>query len=444
CSVLCGLGVKNRSVTCLDEYHDVMPDSECPEPKPKAVRKCARAPCAKWVAGSWSQCSVTCGKGQMFRPVLCVGDGQIMEDGVCRVRRSNKPPSVKRCTVGECPRFKWYKDEWGECSQTCGGGERFRDILCQDRDNNEFIEESYCSNRRKPHASMGCNKDPCHLQRARWNSGQWSECSKHVTLGYKSGRLYVRLSARKCSATCGLGTQIRQVECQDRYGSRTSEDSCRVPAIKQYNRDCTLRPQSSCKDLQHLGNISEDGEYRLLIKGQFINIFCHQMSSTNPQEFLTLPQDIENFSEIYSKRLLAPLQCPYKGRRNDSCACTNAGHQEAGLTTFSKVRLNITTLEIITTDSTFARVRNGVFVPFATAGDCYSAEDCPQGNFRINLRDTGFTISSEAEWTTQGYAVSKTIDTSESNQLIRGHCGGYCGVCLPSRLKGRVLPLDVL
>ncbi|XP_071816221.1 A disintegrin and metalloproteinase with thrombospondin motifs 9-like isoform X2 [Apostichopus japonicus] len=366
CSVLCGLGVKNRSVTCLDEYHDVMPDSECPEPKPKAVRKCARAPCAKWVAGSWSQCSVTCGKGQMFRPVLCVGDGQIMEDGVCRVRRSNKPPSVKRCTVGECPRFKWYKDEWGECSQTCGGGERFRDILCQDRDNNEFIEESYCSNRRKPHASMGCNKDPCHLQRARWNSGQWSECSRTCNAGIQVRQVICQAVSEEgwlipgeadicdesikptlqqscnlggceddaawvtgawslCSATCGLGTQIRQVECQDRYGSRTSEDSCRVPAIKPITtRDCTLRAcqQSSCKDLQHLGNISEDGEYRLLIKGQFINIFCHQMSSTTPQEFLTLPQDIENFSEIYSKRLLAPLQCPYKGRRNDSCACT--------------------------------------------------------------------------------------------------------------------------
>lgn len=60
------------------------------------------------------QCSVTCGRGQMFRAVLCVGDGQIMEDGVCRVRRSNKPTSVKRCTFEECPHFKWVKDEWGE------------------------------------------------------------------------------------------------------------------------------------------------------------------------------------------------------------------------------------------------------------------------------------------------------------------------------------------
>ncbi|KAJ8046666.1 A disintegrin and metalloproteinase with thrombospondin motifs 9 [Holothuria leucospilota] len=488
CSVLCGHGIKTRNVTCLDEYRNILQDSECSDPKPREVRKCAKAPCGQWMTGSWTECSVTCGKGQMFRPVLCVGDGQIMEDGVCRVRRQHKPMSVKGCSMEDCPRYKWFKGEWEECSASCGGGERRRGVVCQNRDTGETAEESDCSHRRKPHTVMACNRDPCRAMRAKWIAGQWSECSRTCNAGTQVRQVICQAFSKQgwpipgnadicdesvkpptssecnlggcedeavwftgewseCSATCGEGTQVREVECQDRYGRRIAENACQVPAIRPVSsRECSLRScqQSSCKDIQQLGNITEDGEYKLLINGHFMNIFCYQMSSTSPLEFLTLPQDVENFSEIYSKRLLAPLHCPYEGRRNESCSCTNAGHQEAGYTTFSKVRLNITSLEIITTDSTFARVHQGFFVPYATAGDCYSAVECPQGNFRINLRTTGFTVSSESEWSTKGYAVSKVIRATESNQFIEGHCGGYCGVCLPSRLKGRVIPLDVL
>ncbi|XP_068107867.1 A disintegrin and metalloproteinase with thrombospondin motifs 9-like [Hyperolius riggenbachi] len=80
-----------------------------------------------------------------------------------------------------------------------------------------------------------------------------------------------------------------------------------------------------------------------------------------------------------------PTECPYNGSRREDCPCRK-DYTAAGLSTFSKVRLDVTTLQIITTDLQFANTTEGRPVPFATAGDCYIAAKCPQGRFSINLK----------------------------------------------------------
>ncbi|XP_068107864.1 uncharacterized protein [Hyperolius riggenbachi] len=72
-----------------------------------------------------------------------------------------------------------------------------------------------------------------------------------------------------------------------------------------------------------------------------------------------------------------PTECPYNGSRREDCPCRK-DYTAAGLSTFSKVRLDVTTLQIITTDLQFANTTEGRPVPFATAGDCYIAAKCPQ------------------------------------------------------------------
>lgn len=94
------------------------------------------------------------------------------------------------------------------------------------------------------------------------------------------------------------------------------------------------------------------------------------MNTPNPIEYLPLPVgSSNNFAEIYDKRfdglisehihictlnlikliirLLQPFTCPYNGERNDSCECSVVEIPRAGLTRFSKVRVDLANMKII-------------------------------------------------------------------------------------------------
>ncbi|GLD70061.1 A disintegrin and metalloproteinase with thrombospondin motifs 20 isoform X1, partial [Lates japonicus] len=78
-------------------------------------------------------------------------------------------------------------------------------------------------------------------------------------------------------------------------------------------------------------------------------------------------------------------------------------------------------------------------VPFATAGDCYSAAKCPQGQFSINLIGTGLKVAEATKWTSQGNYVSVKVHRSEDGTRIYGRCGGFCGKCIPQAHNGLLL-----
>lgn len=61
-----------------------------------------------------------------------------------------------------------------------------------------------------------------------------------------------------------------------------------------------------------------------------------------------------------------------------------------------------TVLFFIVTDFQFARTSGRNYIGYGSAGDCYSAKNCPQGRFSINLRNTGFRVSSQTQWKTMG------------------------------------------
>ncbi|KAL2299932.1 hypothetical protein Nmel_012788, partial [Mimus melanotis] len=132
------------------------------------------------------------------------------------------------------------------------------------------------------------------------------------------------------------------------------------------------------------------------------------MQTDSPKEYVTLVNgDAENFSEVYGYRLHNPTECPYNGSRREDCQCRK-DYTAAGFSTFSKVRLDLNTMQIITTDLQFAQTHDGRPVPYATAGDCYSAAKCPQGRFSIDLYGTGLSLMGTAKWLSQGnYAVSE-------------------------------------
>lgn len=70
-------------------------------------------------------------------------------------------------------------------------------------------------------------------------------------------------------------------------------------------RKCNQRrcgPQT-CQEAKKRYKTTSDGEYQLLIGGKKMSIYCHNMNSREPREYLTLiVGEEENYSEIYNKR----------------------------------------------------------------------------------------------------------------------------------------------
>lgn len=44
----------------------------------------------------------------------------------------------------------------------------------------------------------------------------------------------------------------------------------------------------SCRGLQRYNQTAQDGEYELILKGRKVQIYCHDMNTDNPKEFVTL------------------------------------------------------------------------------------------------------------------------------------------------------------
>ncbi|NXI14260.1 ATS9 metalloproteinase, partial [Irena cyanogastra] len=483
CSVSCGRGQKHRSVYCLSKEGRHVEEENCKHlAKPNMQKKCRGGRCPKWKAGDWGQCSVSCGRGVQRRSVQChSGTPKAAEEAECDP--AGRPPPQRDCHLPACPTHRWAAGEWQACAKTCGEASRFRKVFCVD-ENEQLQSSGHCDASKRPSEVESCGLPPCEYI---WITGEWSECSvtcgkgyrqrlvscseiytgkDHYEYGYQNmvncpgtqppniqpcylGECPISASWRvgnwgSCSVTCGVGVMHRSVQCL------TNDDQvsslCHVDLKPEERRachnvhDCDL--PRSCKDVKNLEGVTEDGEYFLQVKGKTLKVYCSGMQTDSPKEYVTLVNgDAENFSEVYGYRLHNPTECPYNGSRREDCQCRK-DYTAAGFSTFSKVRLDLNTMQIITTDLQFAQTHDGRPVPYATAGDCYSAAKCPQGRFSIDLYGTGLSLMGTAKWLSQGnYAVSE-IQKSPDGTKVVGRCGGYCGKCTPS--SGTGLDIQVL
>ncbi|XP_073078437.1 A disintegrin and metalloproteinase with thrombospondin motifs 20 isoform X4 [Manis javanica] len=472
CSASCGKGLKYREVLCIDQFQGKLEEKYCSHLwKPRTHKACRSARCPSWKANRWKECPVTCGSGVQHRDVYCRlrGTGRVAEEMCSGAAR---PHSQRQCWRQDCTQYQWVAGEWLQCSASCKKKETHRQVTCIDA-RNSHVNDSFCDPSTRPPSIKMCRSRPCRYLVV---TGDSSQCAGNCGFSYRQRITYCigiqstekyklrelwpvnyrecpvppspqvyKCNFRsclhmatwkvgkwsKCSVTCGTGVMERRVECVAENG--WSSDLClrrlKPDAQKKcYVSDC--KTLSSCREIQVKNNITKDGDYYVNIKGRIIKIHCAGMQLENPKEYLSLVRGEEdNFSEVYGVRLHNPYECPFNGTGRQDCECKN-DYLAGGHTVFSKIRIDLTSMQIKTTDLLFAQTRSGRAVPFATAGDCYSAARCPQGQFSINLAGTGMKISSRAKWLAQGSHASVVIrrsqrpyDASPSHPSSRGMAG---------------------
>lgn len=250
---------------------------------------------------------------------------------------------------------------------------------------------------------------------------------------------------------------MRHLYCHH-HGKKVPKKFCPrslKPPRKQKCNQKRCTTLKSCLDIKRHLQTSTDAEYEISIPNAharnrnhrrfIVKVYCFHMNTDAPKEFISLPNDgRDNYAEVYDKRLIDAETCPFNGQRNDNyCDCILSDSGLAGLTVFRKIRLNITTMQLIGDDYTFSRQNSGQRVPYGTAGDCYSrVRDCPQGRFSINLNGTGLRLNSRVRWTDSGIMSSKTINKSSAT-TVSGKCGGFCGSCEPDANIGLLVEPDV-
>ncbi|XP_032380766.1 hemicentin-1 isoform X2 [Etheostoma spectabile] len=130
CSVSCGGGTRQRTRLCASPapQHG---GRQC-EGNDVYIDFCNSDPCpisGNWGPwSSWGSCSKTCNGGQMRRYRTCDNPGPANGGRAC----AGADTQIQRCSTANCPVDgnwgSWHP--WGECSASCGGGERTRVRLC--------------------------------------------------------------------------------------------------------------------------------------------------------------------------------------------------------------------------------------------------------------------------------------------------------------------------
>uniref|UniRef100_A0A8D2ISN2 ADAM metallopeptidase with thrombospondin type 1 motif 20 n=1 Tax=Varanus komodoensis TaxID=61221 RepID=A0A8D2ISN2_VARKO len=189
----------------------------------------------QWRYGSWTPCSVSCGRGNHARYVSCRdGHGRVAEESFCA--HLPRPEELSNCFS---PCGVWQAGSWSPCTVTCGNGIVTRQVVCVNH--HQQIDENYCDPEGQPAKEQECSMPPCQpvyrhaLDIHEHPSHQdYSPIHKvhhlHDTHHSPQGNQWRTGPWGACSSTCAGGFHRRVVVCQDEEGRSAS------------NCDMTLKP----------------------------------------------------------------------------------------------------------------------------------------------------------------------------------------------------------
>ncbi|KAG8224369.1 hypothetical protein J437_LFUL005250, partial [Ladona fulva] len=267
--------------------------------------------------------------------------------------------------------------------------------------------ELYCQANLKPAEHQRCQIAECSPL-YKWKTGRWKPCSEPCGKKGKQRRMVSCIKTKPDGLTKRVPKHFCPQELKPHTRQKCNRHSCDYSSCTTI-RDSKWRLHGRALNLR-------DGEYHLLIGGVSMPIYCHGMGTrtNSPKEYLTLPAgERENYSEFYDRRLLNPNTCPDGGLRRDDCDCTIDSNGKGGVTVFSRLIFTETVILLLASDMTFARQLQGSKVAYGRGGDCYSALDCPQGRFSINLIGTRLKVHEDVKWEGSGPGASVHIDKRE-------------------------------
>uniref|UniRef100_A0A667WKB6 ADAM metallopeptidase with thrombospondin type 1 motif 20 n=1 Tax=Myripristis murdjan TaxID=586833 RepID=A0A667WKB6_9TELE len=323
CAVTCGHGYQMRAVRCVSgAYGDTVDDRECnaaARPRDSQVKQRLKKiqktlpthhpNClnnlvwpklfTQWRYGSWTTCSVSCGKGKRARYVSCRdAQGGVADESYCA--HLPRPPESSACFS---PCGQWRAGEWSPCSVTCGVGRTTRQVVCSNY--HQPVDQSFCDPDERPTTEQECTAVPCpsiyHRQRVndqpygypqdpgfhpghsswnvpsadnQWRTGPWGACSSTCAGGFQrrvvvcqdaDGRSNSYCDERvkpaeskscdsgpcplwnygvwgECTQTCGGGRRTRLVVCQRPTGQRLNDHNCDILDKPPDMEQCNLQP----------------------------------------------------------------------------------------------------------------------------------------------------------------------------------------------------------
>ncbi|CAK6972959.1 ADAMTS-like protein 1%2C partial [Scomber scombrus] len=198
CSATCAAGKQTAVVRCVNRKRgEEEEDSLCDSSSKPAVmiRICNPEPCPpRWEVTAWTSCSASCGVGIQTRSVFCMRLLSVDQQDILTVSeddcREFKPAILQPCNQVDCPP-SWETEPWQQCSQSCGGGLQVRKVYCKQLLSTgayRRLGDRSCW-AGKPATNRGCSTTDCLPYLA---GGEWS----------------------KCSVSCGLGIQRRDILCR--------------------------------------------------------------------------------------------------------------------------------------------------------------------------------------------------------------------------------------
>ncbi|XP_025019092.1 A disintegrin and metalloproteinase with thrombospondin motifs 6 [Python bivittatus] len=260
CSATCAGGMQKQEIVCkrLDDSSLVQnnycdPDSKLPENQ----RACNTEPCPpEWFIGDWSECSKTCDGGTRSRTVLCIrkigpSEEETLESTHCL---THHPVEKESCNNQSCPP-QWVPLDWSECTPKCGPGFKHRIVLCKSSDLSKAFPAAHCPEENKPPVRVRCSLGRCPPPR--WVTGDWGQCS----------------------AQCGLGQQMRTVQCLSYTGQASSDcpDTLRPPSMQQCESKCDSTPISNaeeCKDVNKVAYCPLVLKFKFCSRAYFRQMCC--------------------------------------------------------------------------------------------------------------------------------------------------------------------------
>ncbi|KAL3316372.1 A disintegrin and metalloproteinase with thrombospondin motifs 9, partial [Cichlidogyrus casuarinus] len=485
CQGYCEYGIQTRSVKCampekMDELaamstsqysaneefnrKKTVADSDCrKEIKPSSFRACVMGKqCSSWVSSDWDKCSAhNCGFGERSRSTTCsnnrldweldqnldselrpymqyfhelaltralettwVADHQLVYNlvmnGAIRISAPcddlEAPINNVECfTHHDCrsSNVVWWPVPTTECERMSGSsnfGVLTRRVIClmglQRASNAE------CYGYPKPKQKIHCIDR--EYRTYSWNSGSWSNCPE------KCGRFY----------------KTRKVTCVDDLGDEQPMEMCNPQMKPPSDSLCQNKCEASnCQELKQKGLGDTDGVYKLRIQGKTVEIFCAEMGSERPREYLVLSQ--ENTAH-FSGASVDPMDREQRVERcceannGSTCAWIHANPQMESTSMFRKIGIDLNKLQLDREtlivrvnvicspvyDVQFVDTYGEVPVPYGAARDCLGIKECLKGHFTIDLRGTGFRVATYTSWKRDHATDFMRIDRAEVSPIL--------------------------